>query len=119
MARKPPDIELTFPISLALFRRIDKAVRRAGYGAAIDWSESISPPISAKHFASEAIYVICNSGMRNSVAVPIFEKCMVALSQGQSVKMVYGHPGKSEATDWIWCKRGFALPQTAPDQRSD
>ena len=105
MARKPPLIVLTFPISKELFARIDRAVRKAGYSAAIEWSENIRPPANADQFAAEAIYVICNSGMANRVAVPIFERCMLALRQGQSAALVFGHPGKASAIDSIWKRR--------------
>lgn len=102
MPRRPPDIELTYPISKALFETIDHHVRAAGYTDAINWSEDIKPPRSAAAFASEAIYVICNSGMSNRVAVPIFRECMQALRRGRSAKTVFGHPGKSQAIDDIW-----------------
>ena len=104
MARKPK-IKLTHPISLKLFRKIERAVRKAGYGAAIDWSENIEPPETAELFAAEAIYVICNSGMSNKVAVPIFEQCMHALREGRSAHTAYGHTGKASAIDTIWKKR--------------
>lgn len=105
MPRKPPLIALTFPISKELFARIDRAVRKAGYKAAIDWSENIRPPTNADQFAAEAIYVICNSGMANRVAVPIFERCMLALRRGQSATLAFGHPGKAAAIDAIWKRR--------------
>ena len=105
MARKPPFIELVHPITKQQFRDIVRAVRKAGYRAAIDWSENIEPPANAREFAGEAIYVICNSGMRNSVALGIFEKCMLALNNGESCKTVFGHPGKSSAIDHIWLNR--------------
>jgi hypothetical protein len=105
MPRKPPQIALSFPISGKLLRKIDRAVRKAGYTAAIEWSENIQPPRSAADFASEVIYVICNSGMSNRVAVPIFEGCMLALRRGKSAKSAFGHPGKAEAIDTIWKRR--------------
>lgn len=105
MARKPPLIELSFPISKGLFAKIDVAVRNAGYEAAIEWSENVRPPRNANQFASEAIYVIINSGMSNKVAVPIHHRCMRALRQGKSVTTVFGHPGKAAAIDWIWKRR--------------
>ena len=105
MGRKPPLIEIRFPISAKQFREIDRAVRRAGYKAAIEWSENIRMPANAEDFASEAIYVICNSGMANRIALPIFEDCMTALRSGRSCKTAFGHPGKSDAIDYIWKKR--------------
>jgi len=39
------------------------------------------------------------------VAVPIFEKCMLALRSGESAKSVFGHPGKAKAINKIWRRR--------------
>jgi len=111
MPRRRPKIALTFPISKELFDRIDRAVRRAGYKAAIEWSENIQPPATAAQFAAEAIYVICNSGMSNRVAVPIFERCMAALRRGESAKAVFGHKDKAAAIDTIWRRRGRLFRQ--------
>lgn len=111
MARKRPKIKLTHPITKEQFADIDKAVRKAGYTAAINWSENIKPPANAKEFASEAIYVILNSGFSNRIAVPIFKKCMLALDAGESVKTVFGHPGKSKAIDDIWRRRNYLFSQ--------
>lgn len=105
MPRKPPVIDRVHPITKQQFQKIVRALKKAGYGGAIDWSENITPPANANAFASEAIYVICNSGMRNSVAVGIFEKCIVALTAGHSCKTVFGHPGKSSAIAEIWQRR--------------
>jgi len=111
MARKPPKIKLRHPITKRKFAAIDQAVRDAGYADAIDWSENAVAPANAKAFAREAIYVICNSGMANRVAVPIFDKCMLALQNDQSVTRVFGHPGKSAAIDDIWRRRKYLFGQ--------
>lgn len=92
-------------ITLKRFRRIERAVRDAGYGPVIEWTEGIVEPDSADAFASEAIYVICNSGMKVTVAEPIYQRCMHALAEGQSATTVFGHPGKGPAIDEIWAKR--------------
>lgn len=60
-------IELTFPISAKLFRKIEKEVRKAGYSDAIEWSENTELPQNAEDFAATAIYVICNSGMAKQI----------------------------------------------------
>jgi hypothetical protein len=80
-------------------------LRDAGYGPAIDLAESVMPPADAEEFADHAIYVICNSGMSNVVAVRIHERCMAALMTGQPATSVFGHPGKSAAIDRIWADR--------------
>ena len=97
MGRRPPQIELSFPISRELFRRIVQAVRKKGYAAAREWSENVKPPGTATELAAEAIYVICNSGMSTRAAVPIFERCMAALRVGDSASSVFGHKEKAAA----------------------
>lgn len=92
-------------ITLKRFRRIEDAVRSAGYGPVIDWSENIRAPASADEFATAAIYVICNSGMKNSVAAPIAARCIEALNEGNPATAVFGHPGKAAAIDAIWQQR--------------
>jgi hypothetical protein len=85
----------------------------------LDWSEAIEPPSNADDFAREIVFVICNSGMKNTVAaVVIFEKCMAALDAGLTVRQVFRHPGKSAAIDKVWAERAvlFEEFQLAPDQ---
>lgn len=104
-------------ITVEEFCRIEAAVRAAGYAASIEWSETAGPPISADQFAREAIYVICNSGMRNSIARGIFDRCMAALDSERSATTVFGHRGKAAAIDAIWAERDrhFAEYLAAPD----
>ena len=81
----------------------------------IDWSENASPPESADDFALEAIYVICNSGMKHTVARRIYERVKNELLAGgrihtefrkwQGLPLVFGHEGKSGAIDVIWDNR--------------
>ncbi|UZK70462.1 hypothetical protein OKW76_05305 [Sphingomonas sp. S1-29] len=92
-------------ITLKRFRRIEAAVRAAGYGDSIEWSERIQPPVDAEAFAEATIYVICNSGMKARVALGIYNKCIEALRSGGSATDVFGHPGKAVAIDLIWHAR--------------
>ena len=87
------------------FRRIEAAVRAAGYDEIIDWSETISPPIDAEALARTAIFVICSSGMANAAALSIFDKCMAAFAEGRLAGEVFRHPGKAVAIDTIWENR--------------
>lgn len=105
MARKPPVIALTHPISRELFAQIEAVVREVGYSDAIAHSERAAAPTTSKQLAAEAIYVICNSGMSNRTALMIFEGCMSALKAGRSARTVYGHPGKAAAINEIWRRR--------------
>jgi hypothetical protein len=93
-------------ITLKRFRRLEQALRAAGYGPVIDRSETVQPPTTADAFATAAIYVICNSGMKNTVAAPIATRCIQALKASHSVITVFGHPGKAAAIDLIWQQRG-------------
>jgi hypothetical protein len=92
-------------ITLRRFRKLETALRHAGYGDVIDWSEAIDEPTDADEFARRVIYVICNSGMRVTVAGPIFQRCLVELDGGRSATRVFGHPGKGPAIDQIWRDR--------------
>lgn len=69
------------------------------------WSEEVKPPSNAQDFASEVIFVICNSGMKNTVARGIFERCMRALEAAEPVQQAFKHPGKSAAIARVWSER--------------
>lgn len=98
-------------ITAARFRELERALRARGYGPVIDWSERIEAPTDAEEFAARAIYVICNSGMRVTVAAPIADKCVAALQEGRSATKVFGHPGKATAIDAIWQQRDALFEQ--------
>lgn len=117
MPRRQPLIELSYPITKELFLQIDAAVRARGYQAAIERSENPVVPTTSAQLASETIYVICNSGMSNIVAVPIFKRCMKALRAGRTSATVFGHQGKAGAIDWVWKHRRklFREFAVAPD----
>lgn len=105
-------------ITLLRFRRLEQAVKRAGFLANIDWTEQLAAPADSEELARAAIYVIANSGMKNSVAVPIYDRCIAALERARKVRRVFGHPGKAQAMETIWRKRqelfeGFLI---APDK---
>lgn len=71
----------------------------------IAWSESVEPPKDADAFASEAIFVICNSGMKNTVARQIYNRVQDALDTGTPVLDVFKHVGKAAAIETIWRDR--------------
>ena len=73
------------------------------------WSESVCPPAHPVEFAKEAIFVICNSGMKNTVAAKIYAKCMDALYDDLPVLDVFKHPGKAAAIEVIWRDRASLL----------
>jgi hypothetical protein len=75
----------------------------------IEWSENCGPPKDADDFASEAIFVICNSGMKNTIARRIFDRIMPIILSGGSAHQGFGHEGKSTAIDLIWSTRAELL----------
>lgn len=100
------------------FRALEAIMRQAGYGDIIDWSENVPAPADAEAFARQAVFVICNSGMSNVAATPVFERCMIALREGRSASTEFGHPGKHAAIDEIWAEREtlFAGYSADPDK---
>lgn len=75
----------------------------------IAWAEGIKPPTDPEAFAREAIFVICNSGMKNTVARGIYNRCITALAEGRSASAVFKHAGKCGAMDDIWRRRAELL----------
>lgn len=104
-----------FPITAQMFFHL---VEQLGDQALqdIEWAESISPPSDPDVFAQEAIFVICNSGMKNTVARGIFHRCMVALGAGEPVFEVFRHPGKAAAIEHIWANKAQLLDAYLQDQ---
>jgi hypothetical protein len=93
-------------ISLAEFYRVLAGLRALGFADGdIQWSETCGPPATAEDFALEAIYVICNSGMKNTVARKIYDKIRTAIEEGRPVLEVFGHKGKAGAIESIWRDR--------------
>lgn len=93
-------------LSAAHFEEIVGRLRAAGWAEEdIAWSEGCGPPKDAEDFASEVIFVICNSGMKNTVARRIYDKVMPMVRMGGSAANVFGHYDKSQAIDIIWIRR--------------
>ena len=92
--------------NLELFNELIARLDSAGYAEGdIRWAENTKPPANADEFATETVFVICNSGMKHTIARKIFDKCMAAIAAGDSCATVFGHQGKAEAMDHIWAKR--------------
>jgi hypothetical protein len=110
--------EIARGLTEADFFRLCEKVKAAGYGGDIEWSEGLVPPTDPDEFAREAIFVICNSGMRFTVAEQIFGRVMCALADGESASRGFGHAGKASAIDHIWRHRARLLTEylAAPDK---
>lgn len=70
--------------------------------ADIEWSETVQPPADAEAFAHETIFIICNSGMKFTIARQIFDRVMMALHNGLQASDAFGHPGKAEGIQKVW-----------------
>lgn len=84
----------------------------------IEWAEALDIPANPEVFALETVFVICNSGMKNTVAQGIFMKCEAALLAGKPVIDVFKHAGKVGAIENIWANRERLLKEflAAPDR---
>lgn len=71
----------------------------------IAWAHACKPPEDAVRFALEVVFVICNSGMKNTVACLIFDRCAEALMGGMPVVEAFKHRGKAAAIEQIWRDR--------------
>ena len=96
------------PLTAEQFRAVVAALGEQG-ARDVEWSECVQPPASGEAFAREAIFVICNSGMKNTIAKKIFGRCMQALFNGLPVIGVFGHKGKAAAIEAIWADRKVLL----------
>lgn len=94
------------PIAPDFLERVVNAVSFHGFGDDIGWAENLCPPASADEFAREVIFVICNSGMKNTVARGIYERVMAALvNDGGKCSHVFGYVGKVTAIGQVWRSR--------------
>lgn len=73
----------------------------------ITWAQNVKRPASPEDMASELIFVICNSGMKHTVARQIFDRVMNnALWIDKPVyPATFKHVGKSAAIEKIWHER--------------
>lgn len=93
-------------ITARAFLGVVKALQIRGYARDdIEWSVNCRLPRSADIFACEVIFVICNSGMKNTVAQTIFHRVMAALKRGVPVGKVFGHARKAAAIEYLWRDR--------------
>lgn len=101
---------MTRPITAEQFRLLLAALGSQGRED-VRWAESVLPPIDPDQFAMDAIFVICNSGMKNTVASGIFERCRAALTSPTPVPVieVFKHKGKAAAIEQIWRERSKLL----------
>ncbi len=89
-----------------------------GHGGDVEWSENVQPPATPEDLAREYVWVVLNSGMRNTVATGIMRRLWPALRAGLPARSAFGHPGKCCGIDYVWRERRQLLEafRTAPDK---
>lgn len=75
------------------------------WAAQVAWAESVTRPVDPEAMARELIFVIANSGMKNTIARAIYRRVMDALEAGRDPASVFGHAGKAAAMAMIWRDR--------------
>ena len=103
-------------LDLSTFLQVVHALCAAGFRGDIEWSEDAGPPASPEDFAEEAIFVICNSGMKNTVARRIYDRILPELRAGRPAGGVFGHRMKARAIDLIWENRRQAFDEYMAQQ---
>ena len=91
---------------LAFYRHARSTVISDGFQRDIDWASAINPPTTPYEFACEVIFVICNSGMKATVAARIFRRVISAKRRGlPATSSGFGHALKCRAIDDAWAGR--------------
>jgi hypothetical protein len=92
---------LTADVYVELVRLLDDR----GYGGDRLWSQSVKPPETPEDFVREYVWVVLNSGMKNTIARKIMDRVWPVVSAGGSASTVFGHPGKAAGINRVWRDR--------------
>ena len=87
------------------YRELKGRVITAGFIDDIIWAQTVGPPDNSWKFFLEYMWVVVNSGMKNTVAERIAARIRKALKRGELVTSVFGHPGKAPAIQKIHDER--------------
>jgi len=83
------------------YQDIKDKVLKAGFTDEIKWASEIKLCNDSTDFAFEAIWVICNSGMKYKIASQIYESILTAISSNTPIETVFNHKGKVKAIKYI------------------
>lgn len=110
--------ERRVPLTLTVYEELKVSLADAGYADDYAWAQTVAAPVDAVAFFCEYAYVVCNSGMRATVARGIWERVWTAIGLNLPVSVAYGHPGKAAAiqTGWDERERIFAQYLAASDK---
>lgn len=104
-----------------LYRTVRAKLAALGHVGDWEWSQGLAPCTSATAFACEYVWVVLNSGMKNTVARGIMNKVWPRLVGDEPIAPVFGHRGKVAAIESVWRDRGqhFAAFLGAQHEGSD
>lgn len=92
-------------MTTALYVAVREALREGGFAGDYDWAQNVRAPASADAFAREYVWVVLNSGMKNTVARGIMDRLWPALQRDGCARDVFRHPGKGYAIDHVYYHR--------------
>lgn len=87
-------------------------IQDMGYSQDIDWAENIKPCRNSNDFLIAYIWVICNSGMKYTIAKKIYEKILGAISEGKPISSVFGY--KTCFIDFLTSKDKILFCESLP-----
>ena len=83
------------------YQDIKAQVIEAGFANEIEWASEIKLCNDSTEFAFEAIWVICNSGMKYKIASQIYASILTAITNNTPIETVFNHKGKVKAIKYI------------------
>lgn len=86
-------------VSTKRYLILKRLVIEAGYEDDVQWAENVQPVDLPCKFVAEYCFVVLNSGMKAQVASGIWRKVKQAIRDGQPIRSVFKHPGKSAAIE--------------------
>lgn len=93
------------PLTIETFLALVYELGQAGFAGDIEWSEDAAPPTSPEDFALEAIFVVCNGGMKNTVARLIYDRVVPLVTAGGTAADGFKNVGKARSIDKLWTGR--------------
>lgn len=84
------------------YHTLRRAVIEAGYGAEVEWAQTVGPPADPLALFAEYGWVVVNSGMKNQVAAGIWRRVCDSLAAGGLASDAFRHPGKAAALQLAW-----------------
>jgi hypothetical protein len=92
-------------LTASLYERVRRRLAEMGHGGDYVWSQGLKPPDTAEALVGEYVWVVLNSGMKNTIARQIMDRVWPVLVAGGDVHDVFGHRAKASAIECGWASR--------------